>query len=248
MELRDLIRLKEDLILEVTQIKKIILAHEELNLFSPNTCPCCLREVTRKENHCICGNPIDESQYEKFFYSADEYLDILKSRQKSVETIETAIISCREELNDLNASITRLELEKDKIKAQLREVEKNITNASNDMELNNVNDKILEVKSNIQTVEQNLKNIEQYEKIQMDFNSSKNTLVSLSTKLRSMETSLKVLMEVQLKKFEKIFSDLIKQADKEVIKVELDVNYMPVIIMGYTDKQVLMLQEGWFIT
>ncbi|WP_040204013.1 hypothetical protein [Neobacillus jeddahensis] len=152
IELRDLIRLKEDLILEVTQIKKIILAHEELNLFSPNTCPCCLREVTRKENHCICGNSVDESHYEKFFYSADEYIDILKSRQKSVETIETAIISCREELDDLNSKITRLELEKDKIKAQLREVEKNITNTSNDVELNNVNDKILEVKSNILTV------------------------------------------------------------------------------------------------
>jgi hypothetical protein len=232
IELRDLIRLKEDLILEVTQIKKIILAHEELNLFSPNTCPCCLREVTRKENHCICGNPIDESQYEKFFYSADEYLDILKSRQKSVETIETAIISCREELEDLNASLTRLELEKDKIKAQLREVEKNISNTSNDVELNNVNDKILEVKSNIQTVEQNLKNIEQYEKIQKDFNSSKDTLASLSATLRSMEISLKELMEVQIEKFDTIYSDLIKQADKDVIKAKLDVNYMPVINDG----------------
>ncbi|USK62277.1 hypothetical protein [Peribacillus asahii] len=232
IELRDLLRLKEDLILEVTQIKKIILAHEELNLFSPNTCPCCLREVKRKENHCICGNPIDESQYEKFFYSADEYLDILKSRQKSVETIETAISSCREELDDLNAAITRIELEKDKIIAQLREVEKNITNTSNDVELNNVSDKILEVKSNIQTVEQNLKNIEQYEKIQKEFNSSKETLTSLASKLRSMETSLKELMEVQIEKFDNIYSDLIKQADKEVIKAELDDNYMPVINDG----------------
>lgn len=232
IELRDLIRLKDDLILEVTQIKKIILAHEELNLFSPNTCPCCLREVKRKKDHCICGNPIDESQYERFFYSADEYLDILKSRQKSVETIETAINSCKEELDDLNAAITRLELEKDKIKVQLREVEKNITNTSNDVELNNVNDKILEVKSNIQTVEQNLKNIEQYEEIQKEFNSSKETLASLAAKLRSMETSLKELMEVQIEKFDKIYNDLIKQADKDVIKAELDDNYMPVINDG----------------
>jgi len=232
IELRDLIRLREDMILEVTQIKKIILAHGELNLFSPNTCPCCLREVKRKENHCICGNSIDESQYEKFFYSADEYLDILKSRQKSVETIETAISSCKEELEDLNEAITRLELEKNKTIAQLREVEKNITHTSNDVELNNVNDKILEVKSTIQTVDQNLKNIEQYEKLQKEFNSSKDKLASLSAKLRSMETTLKELMEVQIEKFDKIYSELIKQADKNVNKAELDDDYMPVINNG----------------
>jgi len=232
IELRDLLRLKEDLILEGTQIKKIILAHEEMNLFSPNTCPCCLREVKRKENHCICGNPIDESQYEKFFYSADEYLDILKSRQKSVETIETAINSCKEELVDFNIAISRLQLEKDKIKGQLRDVEKNIADTSNDVELNNVNDKLLELKLNIQAVEQNLKTIEQYEEIQKEFISSKDTLDEINTKLKVMEQSLKELMEVQIEKFNQIYGDFLKKADKNVKKAELDENYMPVINNG----------------
>lgn len=47
-----------------------------------------------------------------------------------------------------------------------------------------------------------------------------------------METSLKELMEVQIEKFDKIYTDLIKQADKDVIKAELDDNYMPVINDG----------------
>ncbi|WP_142305352.1 hypothetical protein [Neobacillus jeddahensis] len=43
---------------------------------------------------------------------------------------------------------------------------------------------------------------------------------------------MKELMEVQIEKFDKIYSDLIKQADKDVIKAKLDVNYMPVINDG----------------
>jgi hypothetical protein len=231
-ELRDLLRLKEDLILEVTQIKKIILAHEELNLFSPNTCPSCLREVKRKENHCICENPIDENQYEKFFYNSDEYLDILKSRQKSVETIETAINSCKEELDELNTQIARLEIEREKFKEQLFEIEKNLANTSNDVELNNVNDKILEVKAEIQNVEQKLSAMEQYDEIEKAFTSSKNTLDSIAEKLRKMERTVKQLMETQTEEFNNIYSEFLKEADKNVNKAELDENYMPVINNG----------------
>jgi hypothetical protein len=231
-ELRDLLKLKEDLILEVTQIKKIILAHKELNLFSPNTCPCCLREVKRKENHCICGSPINENQYEKFFYNADEYLDILKSRQKSVETIETAINSCRDELEAMNTELTRLEIEGEKIKEQLFEIEKNVSKTSNDSELNSVNDKILEVKAEIHTAEQKIGVIKQYEEIEKDFTISKITLESISNKLRNMERTVKELMEEQRILFNNIYSELLKKADSNVRKAELDDAYMPIINDG----------------
>ncbi|QJC87674.1 hypothetical protein K1Y82_04040 [Bacillus inaquosorum] len=232
IELRNLLKLKEDIILEVTQIKKIILAHEELKLFSPNTCPCCLREVERQENHCICGNPIDENKYEKFLYNADEYLDILKSKQKSVETIETAIISCKEELDDLDTQITRLEIEREKIKEQLSEVEKNVSKTSNDSELNSVNDRILEVKTKILSAEQKLNIIGQYEAIEKDFCSSKNNLEKISVKLGKLEQVVKKQMEQQKIEFNKIYSSLLKKADNNVKQTELDENYMPVINNG----------------
>jgi len=232
LELKDLLQLKEDIILEVTQIKKIILAHQELNLFSPNTCPCCLRDVSRKENHCICGLPIDESQYEKFFYDSEEYLDILKSKQKSVETIETAIESCKEELSHIEDQLTRLELEKEKIISQLRQIEKDIKLNANDSELNAVNEKILEVKESIQDIEQKMTLYEKYAELDNNLKDAKEQYADLMQRLKRMEIGVKVLLEEQVSAFGEVYTQLLKEADEDVETAELDENYMPVINGG----------------
>ncbi|MGR9047562.1 hypothetical protein ACQ4XT_02765 [Halobacillus faecis] len=231
-ELKDLLKLKEEIILESTQIKKIILAHEELNLFSPNTCPSCLKKVNRKENHCICGNPIDESQYEKFFYSSDEYLEILKSKQKSEETIETAIVACEEELDEIENEIIKTETEKNKLNKELYQLEENASSVNNDLELNKVNDQILKIKDEIQTLEQKIKIIDQYENINSNYISSKNKLSKLSQQLNRMEKEVEELMDEQVKKFNEIYEDLLKKADQNVEKAELDEDYMPVVNKG----------------
>lgn len=72
---------------ELKEIEKIRLVNKKLKLFTPNTCPYCLREVERENGKCICGSDIDEEQYEKFFYTDDEYLTILKVKQKSILAI-----------------------------------------------------------------------------------------------------------------------------------------------------------------
>lgn len=115
-ELNNINKLKEEVILEVTQLKKIILTHEELNLFSPDSCPYCLRHVQRKENHCICGHSVDENEYERFFYTSEEYLDILHSKQKSVETIENALVACKAEYESVSKELLAIELRIEKVR------------------------------------------------------------------------------------------------------------------------------------
>ncbi|MGN7856819.1 hypothetical protein [Bacillus sp. 22483] len=232
IELNNLQKLRSDLVLEVTQIKKIILAHEELNIFSPNTCPSCLRNVQRRENHCICGHPIDESEYEKFFYSADEYLAILKSKQKSVETIEAAIKSCEEELKYSKEKLINLEIDRDKLKDKLLEVKDDIKNTSNDIELNTVNDRLLEVKNNLQISEQRLNIIKQYYEIKKEYTKGRGKLEKLDLKLKKMEKIASELIGKQKTEFEAIYSNLMKKADNQVNRVELDENYMPIINGG----------------
>ena len=73
---------------ELSEIEKIRLVNKKLKLFTPNTCPYCLREVEREKGKCICGNDIEEEQYEKFFYTDEEYLDILKVKKKSIQSLE----------------------------------------------------------------------------------------------------------------------------------------------------------------
>ncbi|MDR4998979.1 hypothetical protein [Brevibacillus parabrevis] len=232
LELSDLLQLKEDIILEATQIKKIILAHQELNLFSPNTCPCCLRDIQRQENHCICGSPIDETQYEKFFYDSEEYLDILKSKQKSVETIEAAIGSCKEELSYFEDELARFDLQKEKIMTQLRQVEKDLQLNASDSELNAVNEKILEVKESIQSIEQKKTLYEKYEELDNNLQDAKEQLSELKQKLAKMEIGVNILLKKQVAEFSEIYRELLIEADKDVITAYIDEDYMPVINGG----------------
>ena len=85
-EAADIERLKADLIVEATQIKKMMFANEKLALFDADTCPYCLHPVQRVEGQCICGREVQGGEFVKFFYNEQEYATILKSKQKNVET------------------------------------------------------------------------------------------------------------------------------------------------------------------
>jgi len=224
--------LKEDLIREVTHLKKIISAHEELNLFSPNTCPCCLQRVDRKENHCICGSEIDESQYEKFFYSSEEYLDILKSKQKSVDTIDVAIQSCEEELTDIAKTIIVLEIRKEKLTSHLDEIEKDVSLLSNDSELNRINDEILQEKSKIQEMEQKNVVLIKYASLEALFNTKNEEYGIILRRARILEAGLKAIIEKQVNQFNEIYNSLMTDAADDINKAIIDENYMPIINDG----------------
>ena len=75
---------------EIRRIEKVIFSHDQLNLFTSDTCPYCLSHVDRVEGHCVCGASIEEEQYERFFYTSKEYKDILKTKLKALSTIKTA--------------------------------------------------------------------------------------------------------------------------------------------------------------
>ncbi|MGE8019345.1 hypothetical protein ACQKOM_10555 [Peribacillus frigoritolerans] len=232
LELKDLSMLKENIILEATQIRKIVLAHEELNIFSPDTCPCCLKKVNREENSCICGNPIDEEQYEKFFYDSNEYLDILRSKQKSVETIEIAIISCKDELSEIDTDIEKEELQKQKYRTQLMELERNIKTLSNDSEFRELDDKILDTKEHLKEIEQKQSIVKQYQEIEGKFNESNGTLISLNKQIKKLEFKVKEMIQNQKDIFSQYFTNLLKKADKNVQSAEIDEDYMPSVNNG----------------
>ena len=151
------VELKSSVITEVTQIKKIIFAHQQLKLFSPDTCPYCLNKVERNHNHCICGADIKESDYERFFYSDKEYSDIYKSKQKNVQTINHALDSVAqaiaEEKRLLAAKVSELDAMETKLTKYLNERVIGIDTSK----LSEFDDKLLEVKSKRDDLENHLK-------------------------------------------------------------------------------------------
>jgi hypothetical protein len=232
-ELKNLNILKEDTILEVTQLKKIITAHEEMNLFSPNTCPCCLKHIDREEGHCICGALLDDSQYEKFFYSSQEYLEILKSKQKSVDTIESAIESCTYELNWVVEKRTKSEMRSDKIKNQLSEIENDIEIYTNDSEINSLNDRILEINLKIQNNEQMMIVSNKYSELEKNSIAKKVGFESLDIRVKKMEGQLKSLVSKTIKTFNETYNRLMLESVDDIYKAEINENdYMPIINEG----------------
>lgn len=232
-ELKSLDSLKEDMILEVTQIEKILTTQKHLDLFSQNTCPCCLRFSERDDKHCICGKPLNDLEYERFFYSAKEYLDILKSKQKSVLTIDTGIESCKEEIRENSYYLNGIEDEHLKTRIQIQTLEKDVQLYANDYELNRTNDKILELEKKIQDVEQKQTVSKKYQELlaaQLKYESEHSVLRGKVTQL---EGGLSATIESTILEFNEIFNKLVTDVADDVQSAVIDPeDYMPIINDG----------------
>lgn len=208
-ELGKLRRLKDNVILEVTQISKIIHSHEKLSLFSADTCPYCLRDVNRTKGHCVCGADIDEEQYERFFYSSDEYTDILKSKQKSTETIDVAISSCVEEADVLAKQIEALNEQISVFQDQISEWIGDYDFSSNKQELKKADDLILSVRSEINILNQQIDTESRRETLQKKYNSLNTQYEALKDSVRLLEAQASADIKTKIEDFNKIYNDLI---------------------------------------
>lgn len=232
-EINNIKILRENTILEVTQIKKIILTHEELNLFSPDTCPYCLNKVEREEGHCICGKEVSESEYEKFFYSTDEYLAILKSKQKSVQTLDIAIQSCNDELALLNKELANYKENKQRL-------HKLISESKLDVERNTNVALIKEVLQKKNTLKEEIVSLKQYYKVKKNFDViakelslAEVSMGKISEDLKIKKVDAKKEIKVQLSKFNEIYNDLLVDIKEDIYKAKIDEeNYMPIINEG----------------
>lgn len=233
VEKKNLHRLLEDTILEVTQITKIIAAHNKLNLFQPNTCPCCLRNVDRQQNECICGAELDNYQYERFFYTSDEYTDILNSKNKSLDTIKKAISSCERETVSVEKEIKTLEERSKKLETKIQTIENEIKIYTNDVEMTRVNDSILDIQTEIKHYEQQLVVSSRYTTLESDWKEISNSYDGLKEKVEGMEKQLKKTIRETIKSFNSTYSQLLINSSTDITQAEItDNDYLPIINDG----------------
>jgi len=82
---------------EIESMEKIIFTQEKLNLF----------------DFKICGSTIKENNYEKFVYDSSEYKEILKHKNKSLETIESALIDYCDDIIEIDKELNNIKKEID---------------------------------------------------------------------------------------------------------------------------------------
>lgn len=226
-------RLSESQILEVTQLQKIMHSHEKLNLFTPDTCPYCLSKVEREANKCVCGNTIDETQYERFFYNSSEYATILKSKQKSVQTIQFAVDTYEEDLTSVRERKYKLQEQEKNLKEQISELVKSIDTSYQNNQLDKVDDEILFTKEKIS-------NLRHRHEIELKIMDLQNIYASIEQKykrilitVRRLELAAEEDINNKLSKFNERYNSLMIKTlqNCRTAKIDSD-NYMPIINYG----------------
>lgn len=224
-----IIYLSDDAKRELKEIEKIRLVNKKLKLFTPNTCPYCLREVERENGKCICGSDIDEEQYEKFFYTDDEYLTILKVKQKSIQSLSTLLINKQTRSKDIENRINKLNNEIEKTKKYIIELNKDMKYNQNSGYIRKLDDRENQLKASI--IELN-----HAEELATKKAELVQTVTQLRIKVESLRNKVeKCLIEAKndiLEKknqFSELYLELMKSADEKCYDAYIGDDYMPII-------------------
>lgn len=222
--------LEGQLVDEVERIEKIIHAHTTLALFTPDTCPCCLRPVDRAAGHCICTQPVDEVAYQRFFYSSDEYIAILKSKQKNVETVRAAIAACDAELAELSAAIERHQ-------HAVADIRKGMerwagSGAEYGTELQRFDDELVSTRVELESLRARLELERELDKLGSQVQVTRTEVERLRQRAQALEATAQQDRADKVAIFEKVYSRLMRETLAGVRFARLDGDYEPVLNEG----------------
>ncbi len=217
---------------ELKEIEKIRLVNKKLKLFNPNTCPYCLREVEQKKGKCICGSDISEEQYEKFFYTDEEYLEILKVRKKSIQSLKSLLENKTEKIKIILLKIKTIESTIENIKKYIIELSKGVSSSYNSAYVRKLDEREREIKERILELQQAEELAKKREELNVEVINLKNQVEHLKLKVDSFFNNAKQDMLNKKRDFNEVYSDLMKRADKMCSSAYIGDDYLPHINMG----------------
>jgi hypothetical protein len=225
-----LLALREQLADEVERIKKIIHAHETLALFSPDTCPCCLRKVDRAKDRCICGKAVAEAEYQRFFYSSEEFISVLKSKQKNVQTVSAALQACDKELiefGELLAAHKRNALQARKELERWAGV-----GGTYSTELEGIDDELVNVRIMLERLMDQLDLELERDKLERSANEARLNVERLQTRVKALEAAAQQDRAEKVDQFNESYTALMRTTLRDVRSARLDADYEPVLNDG----------------
>lgn len=212
---------------EIKEIENIRFVNKKLALFSPNTCPYCLREVERECGKCICGNKIDEEEYEKFFYSEEEYFEILKVKKKSKKSLKMLLEKKNNRLADVKNNINLVNILINNIKKYINDLLKDFGSDYNSAYIYRIDNRIKEINTDISKLEEIMELAKKKQKIIKSISSIRAELGKLKV---SVNTKLSKAQQDMLEKrdeFNDIYFELMKKTDKYCYDAYIGEDYMP---------------------
>ena len=236
---------------EIKRIEKVIFSHDQLNLFTSHTCPYCLSHVDRVEGHCVCGASIEEEQYERFFYTSKEYKDILKAKLKALSTIKTAYDDCDSEVQKTKEEIKTVSKKLVMLRENLQEMLGRVDEIVDIESLNDIDDKILQLREDVANLNRLLEVESKLERFQKNFDSISTKAKEAELKRKGLEIKAQQDVTSKVNAFSKKYDELMKNTlpDCRSAKITLD-NYLPSINDGlYRETSSLVsIRLMYFIT
>jgi DNA repair exonuclease SbcCD ATPase subunit len=169
------------------------------------------------------------------FLSTEEYWDLLKSKTKSVQTVDLVIASMKDNIEALELEKSNYETLIDNQKSELTSALKSINHTPIDIDaVNRIDDKTLAVKSEIQSLEKKL----EYEKKLDEY---KRKLEDKTERFKQLDRDLKILsskaeseMDSTVLKFNTVYNDLMTNTLKNCRSASIDSDsYEPVVDGGF---------------
>ncbi|CDW93428.1 MULTISPECIES: ATP-binding protein [unclassified Thiomonas] len=226
-----LVDVERSLKADIERINKVIYTHGQLNLFSSDTCPFCLNSVQREEHRCVCGNVVDEHDYQRFFYSPTEYLDILRSKSKSLETLRVAAEGIKEESAHLISERALLET---KLAERRQRAEGAIgESGSSSVAVEELDDKLLETREKLAKAQEALRLETKLAQLQERWSQQKALYDAAKADVLRLDALSKTELQTQIIAFNKVFNEFMTTvlAGCRVATIDAE-TYLPIINNG----------------
>ena len=217
---------------EISEIRKIIFTNDKLNLFSMEFCPFCMSEKRAKPKHCICGEPHNTEEYEKFVYNSSEYKTILQHKKKGLQTIGKALVAYEGEIDNISKELDSKLVRSVEMKQKLRDIIRSIEFSGNSQLIDSFNDQILETRTEILNHQALEKKIHQQSILQEELEFENSKYKSLLSEYNVLKKSFEKDNKSRIVVFNKIYGELMSQSSRLTETAEIDDDYMPIIDGG----------------
>ncbi len=226
-----LVDVERSLEADIQRINKVIYAHGQLNLFSRDTCPYCLNDVLRTPGHCVCGQTVEEQDYQRFFYSPAEYLEILKGKTKALGTLRLAIRGVREEHTHWNEERERVLRDISAKRERFEEAGASPDRVERAME--ELDEKLLESREKLAKCQEAFRLESKLGSLLKRQNDKKTLLERAKLEVQRLDGESRVELQNQIGEFDRVYNDFMTSVVADCRSAAIDPQtYLPIINNG----------------
>lgn len=220
---------------EATQVEKILYTDTATGLFgADNICPFCYSPIDeRPEGHCICGAAVGEGNFQAFFYSSEEYNDILREKRKALTTIEESMNRFRTQLDAAHRHYSLKTAELTTVEDELRKQSEHTSRQLRaDRRIARVEKQIRETEKQLKENNQRLKIERERQRILDEQAVLKEQLKRKDVQRRKREIEAEVEMMEIREAFERRYTELLRYLVPTVRVATITDNYEPIMNLG----------------